>query len=190
LDRRTPGDDRGLIELWAAESARPTVRRVRRFSIWPPCSPTYQRLPARHALCDLSPPPMDLAEVISHLKSDGWSEAGRVGRCRLFRHHQRPGVVTIAGGRDLEVHASRAHANATQGPTRAAYAVLIERGASSCGVSVPDLPGCVAVGRDAEEAMSLIRDAVDAHIASLRGAGLPIPCPRTLAAMIDVGDGV
>jgi predicted RNase H-like HicB family nuclease len=53
------------------------------------------------------------------------------------------------------------------------YMVVVERGESSCGAHVPDLPGCVAVGESRPEVLQLIREAVELHIAGLQADGLP-----------------
>jgi predicted RNase H-like HicB family nuclease len=53
--------------------------------------------------------------------------------------------------------------------------VVIERGETSYGAYVPDLPGCVAVGETQEEARDLIHEAIVLHIEGLREAGLPVP---------------
>ena len=58
------------------------------------------------------------------------------------------------------------------------YAVVIEKGSKGFGAYVPDLPGCAAVGETREEAMQLIREAVDLHIESLRENGEPVPLPH------------
>ena len=55
------------------------------------------------------------------------------------------------------------------------YAVIIERGPTSFGATVPDLPGCVAVGATREEVARLIEEAIEEHIAVLRSRGLPVP---------------
>ena len=65
------------------------------------------------------------------------------------------------------------------------YAVIIEKGDTSYGASVPDLPGCIAVGGTLEEVQRLIREAIAFHIEGLREEGLPIPEPTTLAEYID-----
>ncbi|HEX8458827.1 MAG TPA: type II toxin-antitoxin system HicB family antitoxin [Pyrinomonadaceae bacterium] len=59
------------------------------------------------------------------------------------------------------------------------YAVIIEKGESSYGAYVPDLPGCVAVGETAEEAGQLIREAIQFHIEGLREESLPVPEPSS-----------
>ena len=66
------------------------------------------------------------------------------------------------------------------------YMVVIERGDSSWGAHVPDLPGCVAVGETREEVVGLIREAVALHIDGLRREGLPIPKPSSEGEFVDV----
>ena len=58
---------------------------------------------------------------------------------------------------------------------RTDYMVIIEKGETSFGAYVPDLPGCVAVGETQEEAMKLIQEAIEFHIEGLKEDGLPIP---------------
>lgn len=67
------------------------------------------------------------------------------------------------------------------------YLVVIEKGPTSYGAHVPDLPGCVAVGETEEEARTLIREAVELHLDSLREHGEPIPPPSSRADVIEVG---
>ena len=44
------------------------------------------------------------------------------------------------------------------------YLVVVEKGPSSYGVDVPDLPGCDAAGESKEEVLSLIREAIELHL--------------------------
>jgi predicted RNase H-like HicB family nuclease len=67
------------------------------------------------------------------------------------------------------------------------YAVVIERGPESFGASVPDLPGCFAVGDTLEEVERLIEEAIAAHIALLRQRGQPVPAVQTHVCTVDVG---
>ena len=55
------------------------------------------------------------------------------------------------------------------------YAIVIERGDTSYGAYVPDLPGCVAVGETREEAVKLIHEAIEAHLELLREEGESVP---------------
>ena len=67
------------------------------------------------------------------------------------------------------------------------YMVVIERGEKSWGAHVPDLPGCIAVGETRDEALRLIREAIDFHIEGLRQDGLPVPSPSSESAFVEVG---
>jgi predicted RNase H-like HicB family nuclease len=66
------------------------------------------------------------------------------------------------------------------------YVVIVERGDTSFGAYVPDLPGCVAVGESRDEAMQLIREAIEMHIESLRENGEPVPPPHSFIEKIAV----
>lgn len=66
------------------------------------------------------------------------------------------------------------------------YAIVIERGDTSYGAYVPDLPGCVAVGETREEAVKLIQEAIQAHVEMLREEGEPVPEPRSTADYAEV----
>jgi predicted RNase H-like HicB family nuclease len=67
------------------------------------------------------------------------------------------------------------------------YAVVFERGLSSVGATVPDLPGCVAVARTIDEARALIAEAIEFHIEGMRLHGETVPEPTTLAESVEVG---
>ena len=67
------------------------------------------------------------------------------------------------------------------------YMVVIERGETSWGAHVPDLPGCVAVGETREEVLQLIREAVEFHIDGLKEDGLPVPTPSSEGEFVEVG---
>lgn len=66
------------------------------------------------------------------------------------------------------------------------YLVVVEQGPTSFGAYVPDLPGCVAAGETREEALELIREAIEFHIEGLRQEGQPVPPPSSTSAVIDV----
>lgn len=65
------------------------------------------------------------------------------------------------------------------------YAVVIEKGPSSYGAYVPDLPGCVAVGETADEVRRLIGEAIQFHLEGLRLRGTPVPVGSSLAEYVD-----
>lgn len=66
------------------------------------------------------------------------------------------------------------------------YTVLFEEGLSSWGASVPDLPGCFAIGETYQEAEKLIRDAIEVYMEELRGSGEPVPPPAHKSALVSV----
>lgn len=66
------------------------------------------------------------------------------------------------------------------------YDVIIEKGASSFGAYVPDLPGCVAVGQTETEVKELIREAIKLHLEDLKEEGLTISQPISLSELIEV----
>ncbi len=66
------------------------------------------------------------------------------------------------------------------------YVVIIERGENSYGAYVPDLPGCVAVGETKEEALHLIKEAIELHLESMREEGVSIPEPSSTVEYVQV----
>jgi predicted RNase H-like HicB family nuclease len=65
------------------------------------------------------------------------------------------------------------------------YAVVIERGATSYGAYVPDLPGCVAVAKTKQEVEKLIAEAIAFHIEGLLENGDPVPDPSSEVEYIE-----
>ena len=66
------------------------------------------------------------------------------------------------------------------------YMAVIERGESSWGAHVPDLPGCAAAGETRDEVVALIREAIEFHIEALKRDGLPVPAPVSEGEFIEV----
>ena len=59
------------------------------------------------------------------------------------------------------------------------YFVAVERGPSSFGAYVPDLPGCVAIGALREEVALLVHEAVGFHVEGMKEGELPTPTPSS-----------
>lgn len=59
------------------------------------------------------------------------------------------------------------------------YAVVVEKGETSFGAYVPDLPSCVAAAETKEEVLQLIHEAIEFHVEGLREDGQPIPEPSS-----------
>lgn len=66
------------------------------------------------------------------------------------------------------------------------YVVIIERGLTSYGAYVPDLPGCVAVGETEAEVQQLIREAIVLHVELLQEDGQPLPEPRSRSEVVAI----
>lgn len=66
------------------------------------------------------------------------------------------------------------------------YTVIIEKGETSFGAYVPDLPGCVAVGETSEEVAALIQAAIEFHLEGMKAEGLTIPAPVSSSRLVEV----
>lgn len=66
------------------------------------------------------------------------------------------------------------------------YLVVVEKGKSSYGAWVPDLPGCVAAGSTRREVRKLIREGIALHIQALREAGDAVPEPTSTSEVVRV----
>lgn len=66
------------------------------------------------------------------------------------------------------------------------YTVVIEEGPTSFGAYVPDLPGCVAAAGTREEAVTLIREAIESHLEVMQEEGMAIPQPHSTAELVEV----
>jgi predicted RNase H-like HicB family nuclease len=66
------------------------------------------------------------------------------------------------------------------------FAVIIEKGETSFGAYVPDLPGCIAAADTKEEVLKLIHEAIEFHVEGLREDGEPIPEPSSSIEYVEV----
>ena len=66
------------------------------------------------------------------------------------------------------------------------YLVVLEKGPTSVGAYVPDLPGCVAAAETRDQALALIREAIEFHIEGLKQNGEPVPPPSSTGEIVDV----
>jgi predicted RNase H-like HicB family nuclease len=62
---------------------------------------------------------------------------------------------------------------------------VIEKGPTSWGAHVPDLPGCVAVAETRTEVVTLIREAIEFHIEGLREQGEAGPAPSSESELVE-----
>jgi len=66
------------------------------------------------------------------------------------------------------------------------YLMIIERGERNLSAYLPDLPGCVATGKNLTELKKNMRAATELHLRGLREDDLPIPEPSTQAEFVEV----
>ena len=66
------------------------------------------------------------------------------------------------------------------------YLVIVEKGPSSFGAYVPDLPGCIAAGESKDEVLALIHEAIEFHIEGLKEDGLPVPPPASYSKLVEI----
>ena len=66
------------------------------------------------------------------------------------------------------------------------YAIIVEKGETSYGAYVPDLPGCVAVGKSKSEVLKLIRETIEFHLEGIKQEGSKIPLPSSSTEYVEV----
>ena len=66
------------------------------------------------------------------------------------------------------------------------YLVIVEKGPTSFGAYVPDLPGCVAAGETKEEVLTLIHEAIEFHIEGLKEDGIAVPPPSSSSELVEI----
>lgn len=66
------------------------------------------------------------------------------------------------------------------------YTIILEKGETSYGAYVPDIPGCVAAGETKEETLILIKEAIEFHLEGLKEDGQKIPLPHYFSETIEV----
>jgi predicted RNase H-like HicB family nuclease len=67
------------------------------------------------------------------------------------------------------------------------YTVIYEKGPTSWGAYVPDLPGVITVGDSREEVEQLIQEAIQFHLEGMRSEGMEIPAPASFAGSVEIG---
>jgi predicted RNase H-like HicB family nuclease len=66
------------------------------------------------------------------------------------------------------------------------YTVIYEKGPTSWGAYVPDLPGVISVGDSRDEVEQLIQEAIEFHLEAMREDGITIPTPSSFAGVVEV----
>lgn len=66
------------------------------------------------------------------------------------------------------------------------YTVIYEKGPTSWGAYVPDLPGVISVGDSREEVERVIQEAIKFHLDGMREEGMAIPSPSNFAGVVEI----
>ncbi len=66
------------------------------------------------------------------------------------------------------------------------HAIVVEDAGTNLAAYVPDLPGCVATGRSAEEVGRMIREAIVLRLEGMVEDGLPVPEPSSRVESVEV----
>lgn len=66
------------------------------------------------------------------------------------------------------------------------FAIVIEKAARNWSAYAPDVPGCVATGRTADEARDRLRDAIRLHLDGMKEDGQSPPAPTTVTDYVEV----
>jgi predicted RNase H-like HicB family nuclease len=66
------------------------------------------------------------------------------------------------------------------------YAIVIERAGEGFSGYVPDLPGCIAAGRDVAEVRAALRSVIPFHIEGLKASGCPVPAAESVLDWVEV----
>ena len=66
------------------------------------------------------------------------------------------------------------------------YLVVVEKGPTSYGAYVPDLPGCLTAGETKDEVLLPIRGAIELHLEGPKDEDQPLPPPSSTSALVEV----
>lgn len=67
-------------------------------------------------------------------------------------------------------------------------AIIHKEAGSDFGVSFPDFPGCITAGTTVDEAKDMAIEALQGHVDVMKEAGLKIPAPSSLEAIMQDPD--
>ena len=134
---------------------------------------------------------MKVKDLIKLIEVDGWIQVRMKGSHRKFKHPTKVGIVTVSGKPSVDVPVGTLknalkQAGLHKREQRMRFTVILEEGESSYGAYVPDLPGCIAAGETREEALTLIRGAIEFHIEGLKQEGQPLPKPHSVSEVVEV----
>lgn len=68
------------------------------------------------------------------------------------------------------------------------YLIVIEKTTTGYSGYAPDLPGCIATGKTADDVRRLMHEGIEFHIEGLRLEGFPVPPPSSEALFFAVSN--
>jgi len=66
------------------------------------------------------------------------------------------------------------------------YLVIIEETPDGYGAWLPDLPGCIALGKSLQQVLALMEETIDLHLRAMARDGEVVPLPSARGALIEV----
>jgi predicted RNase H-like HicB family nuclease len=66
------------------------------------------------------------------------------------------------------------------------YTVIYEKGPTSRGAYVPDLPGVISIADTREQVELEIQEAIQFHLEGMRDEGIAIPPPPNFAGVVEI----
>jgi predicted RNase H-like HicB family nuclease len=66
------------------------------------------------------------------------------------------------------------------------YLVIFEKAKGNYSAYSPDLPGCIATGKNRKETENNIKEAINFHLDGLKEDGLPLPEPSSFTEYVEV----
>ena len=118
---------------------------------------------------------MKVRDAIRLIERDGWRQVATVGSHRQYKHPEKPGSSNRGRASRCGLAPENARKHTPAGGVEEAmshkYAVIYERGPTSIGAYVPDLPGCVAAAESMREVQKLIREAIQMHLTGMVADG-------------------
>lgn len=116
---------------------------------------------------------MEARHFLKQIKDDAWYLGDTDGSSRQYVHPERPGVITVCV-RYTDVLGPGTEASAAtpgEGDTAGEPTVVVETTRTGASAHSPELPGCVATGKDEAEVRERMAEAIGLHRKGLVRAG-------------------
>ena len=124
------------------------------------------------------------------IEEAGWQLTHRTGKHSHFRHPTRPGIITAPTDDKLLGTPNPKRAKPLKVEAVMQYLMIVwpRKDCEYFRISFPDFPGCLTAARTLNEVRKTAGEALRGHIETMHAAGLPIPVPSTLGALMQHPD--